>query len=62
MATVMLSASSLDEMYVGSGSRNVSKVFKLARKFSPCLIIIDEFDSIAAKRSEDQQGLSSTLN
>jgi cell division protease FtsH len=46
-----LSGSDFVEMWVGLGARRVRNVFKAARKRAPCVIFIDEIDSLGRKRS-----------
>lgn len=36
---------------VGQGARNIKKIFAFARENKPCVLFIDEFDSIATTRS-----------
>lgn len=38
-------------MYVGEGEKNVRAIFSLARKLAPCIIFIDEADSLLGTRS-----------
>lgn len=40
-------------MYVGQGEKNVKAIFSLARKLSPCVIFVDEVDSLMNKRGSD---------
>ena len=44
------SASEFVEMFVGIGAARVRDMFEIARKKSPCVIFIDEFDSIGQAR------------
>ena len=37
-------------MYIGEGARLVRDAFELAKAKAPCIIFIDELDSIGAKR------------
>jgi cell division protease FtsH len=58
-----VSGSAFDERYVGIGASRVRELFKLARKYKPCIVFIDEIDALTAKRSgEDTTGRDQTLN
>ncbi|UJR10446.1 hypothetical protein I4U23_014650 [Adineta vaga] len=48
------SGSEFDEMFVGTGARRVRQLFTAAKARSPCVIFIDEIDSVGAKRSSSQ--------
>lgn len=56
------------ELYVGLGARRVRKLYKTARKNAPCIIFIDEIDSVGGARgqfrgsSEDDKTLTALLN
>jgi ATP-dependent metalloprotease len=43
--------SEFDEMFVGTGSKRVRSLFEAARAKAPCVIFIDEIDSVGAKRT-----------
>jgi len=45
------SGSEFDEVLVGQGARRVRDLFKLAKAKAPCVIFIDEIDSVGGKRS-----------
>jgi ATP-dependent metalloprotease FtsH len=42
--------------YVGSGARAVRLLFKLAQNNAPCVVFIDEIDSIGSKRNLNDSG------
>ncbi|KAI8138003.1 P-loop containing nucleoside triphosphate hydrolase protein [Fennellomyces sp. T-0311] len=46
-------ASDIYEMYLGEGEKNVKALFSLARKLSPCVVFIDEMDSLMSRRRSD---------
>ncbi|XP_060855852.1 ATP-dependent zinc metalloprotease YME1L isoform X1 [Metopolophium dirhodum] len=43
--------SEFDEILVGQGARRIRDLFKAAKEKSPCVIFIDEIDSVGAKRT-----------
>jgi len=43
---IFCSGSDFDEMFVGVGAKRVKKLFAEARKHQPCIIFIDEIDSL----------------
>lgn len=47
---ISVTGSSFIEMYVGTGAARVRELFDAARKQGPCIIFIDEIDSLIAKR------------
>lgn len=53
------SGSEFDQIFVGSGARNIRDLFKKARKSQPAIIFIDEIDTIGGKR---QMEPNNTLN
>tara|TARA_R110002110_G_scaffold124505_1_gene301838 strand:- start:3421 stop:6003 length:2583 start_codon:yes stop_codon:yes gene_type:complete len=58
-----VSGSDFDEKYVGVGASRVRELFKTARKFSPCIVFIDEVDVLAQKRGgSNMSGQSQTIN
>lgn len=60
---ISIKASMILSMYVGNSERNVSLLFSTARKHAPCIILLDEMDSLAGKRhsSSDTKGEGSAL-
>lgn len=62
---IYCTGSNFDEMWVGLGAKRVRELFKEARKHQPCIIFIDEIDSLlSGSRRSGNEGSSSraTLN
>ena len=62
---IFCTGSSFDEMWVGLGAKRVRELFVEARKNTPCIIFIDEIDSLLSKsRRQGGEGSSSraTIN
>ena len=51
-----ISGSEFVEMFVGMGAANVSDLFKQANEKAPCIVFIDEIDTIGKKRDGGQYG------
>lgn len=47
------SGAGFDEMFVGVGSLRVRQMFKKAEAMKPCVVFIDEIDSVGSRRSND---------
>jgi cell division protease FtsH len=47
---ITCAGSDFNEMYVGVGSRRVRQLAKQARESAPCIVFIDEFDSLGGRR------------
>ncbi|XP_054260337.1 ATP-dependent zinc metalloprotease YME1L-like [Macrosteles quadrilineatus] len=45
------SGAEFDEMFVGLGAKRIRDLFRLAKKNTPCVIFIDEIDSIGKQRT-----------
>ncbi len=46
--------SMITSQYLGETSKNIEKIFEVAKKLSPCILFIDEFDYIAKTRTSDE--------
>lgn len=62
-----VSGSDFDEKYVGVGASKMRKLFEDAKSKAPCIIFIDEIDSMGGRRhskqsSSDRQTLNSLLS
>lgn len=51
-----VSGSDFIELYVGVGAKRVREIFAEAKKLAPCIIFIDEVDSIAKSRNSGVKG------
>ncbi len=56
------SGSDINKIFVGSGSLNISNLFEKARASKPCLIFIDEADTLIRKRAYGQEMASGATN
>lgn len=52
----------LENKYYGEASKNVEKIFNLAKKNKPCIIYFDEIDCIAQNRTNFRNNSHSILN
>ena len=61
---ISVSGSQFEEEYIGVGAARVRQLFTLARKHAPCIIFIDEIDTVAFKRNsgKNQPWLAQTIN
>jgi cell division protease FtsH len=55
-AFIAVSAADFRQTFMGVGANKVRTMFKLARKNAPCLIFIDEIETLARKRSASASG------
>jgi ATP-dependent metalloprotease len=61
---IFLTGSDFDEMFVGVGASRLRKLFETAKKHKPCIIFIDEIDSLLAgsRRTGEHSSSRGTLN
>ena len=50
------------EKYVGVGASRIRQLFAQAKKAAPCLVFLDEFDSLARRRDQAHEETADTLN
>ncbi|KAJ9122520.1 hypothetical protein QFC22_001949 [Naganishia vaughanmartiniae] len=53
---IAVQPSDVTDMYVGEGEKLVKAVFSLARRLSPCIVFLDEVDSLFGARSSQSSG------
>jgi len=51
---VEVKLSMITSQYLGETSKNIEKVFEIAKKLNPCILFIDEFDYVAKTRTSDE--------
>ncbi|MFB6137676.1 MAG: ATP-binding protein [Halobacteriaceae archaeon] len=51
---VEVKLSMITSQYLGETAKNVEKVFEAAKRLSPCILFIDEFDFVAKTRRSDE--------
>jgi SpoVK/Ycf46/Vps4 family AAA+-type ATPase len=44
----------ITSQYLGETAKNVEKTFEVAKRLSPCILFIDEFDFVAKTRASDE--------
>lgn len=59
---IQKNGSSFEERLVGVGASRIRKLFEKAKEIAPCIIFIDELDSIAQKRYNSKSDNEQTLN
>ena len=53
----------ITSQYLGETAKNVEKTFEVAKRLSPCILFIDEFDSVAkTRRSDEHAALKRAVN
>jgi AAA+ superfamily predicted ATPase len=51
---VEVKLSMITSQYLGETAKNVEKVFEVAKRLSPCVLFMDEFDFVAKTRGSDE--------
>lgn len=53
---ITIDAAGMNQIFVGAGAMKIRKVFKEARKRAPCIVFIDEIDSMGRARGAGGRG------
>jgi SpoVK/Ycf46/Vps4 family AAA+-type ATPase len=56
MPVLEVRLSMVTSQYLGETSKNIDRIFELAKKLSPSILFIDEFDFVAKSRVADDHG------
>ena len=56
MPVLEVRLSMITSQYLGETSKNIDRIFELAKKLSPVILFIDEFDFVAKSRTTDDHG------
>jgi ATP-dependent 26S proteasome regulatory subunit len=60
---VEVKLSMITSQYLGETAKNVEKTFEVAKRLSPCILFIDEFDFVAkTRRSDEHAALKRAVN
>jgi len=62
---IFCTGSHFDEMFVGVGAKRVRELFIEARKHKPCIIFIDEIDTLLSasrRQSSEHSSTRGTIN
>jgi AAA+ superfamily predicted ATPase len=60
---VEVKLSMVTSQYLGETSKNVDRTFEVAKRLSPCILFMDEFDSVAkTRRSDEHAALKRAVN
>jgi SpoVK/Ycf46/Vps4 family AAA+-type ATPase len=51
---VEVKLSQIVDQFLGETAKNIDRVFELAKRLSPCILFIDEFDFVAKARATDE--------
>jgi hypothetical protein len=55
--------SMMTSQYLGETSKNIDRTFEVAKRLSPCILFVDEFDSVAkTRRSDEHAALKRAVN
>ena len=54
-------ASSVENKWLGESEKNAKAVFTLARRLAPCVVFLDEVDSMLSSRESSDDSAHSTL-
>ena len=58
---ISIDASSIENKWLGESEKNAKAMFTLARRLAPCVIYIDEVDSILSSREQGDESSHGTL-
>ncbi|MFG2589180.1 ATP-binding protein [Streptomyces sp. NPDC048438] len=62
-AFLSVSVNDVLDMWIGNSERNMHEIFETARRQAPCVVFLDELDSLGAKRSRTaHSGMRNTVN
>jgi len=60
---VEVKLSMMTSQYLGETSKNIDRTFEVAKRISPCILFVDEFDSVAkTRRSDEHAALKRAVN